>query len=67
LEALLRELLDQRTYPRLYRIAWSATAGHGEPGHGEHKEFLFGIDRILDGVQALIGQARSSSQGLPGA
>ena len=59
-EALLRELVDERTYPRLYRIAWSAPAGGDKPGHDEQEEFLFGIDRILDGVQALIEQAQSS-------
>ncbi|WP_300609652.1 TetR/AcrR family transcriptional regulator C-terminal domain-containing protein [Trebonia sp.] len=50
-EALLRELVDGKTYPLLYGIAWS------DPAHGqrsEREEFLFGIDLILDGVQALI-------------
>lgn len=59
-EALLRELIDDRAYPRLYRIAWSAGAGDESASPGEHEEFLFGIDRILDGVQALIGQASAS-------
>ncbi len=50
-EALLRELVDERTYPRLYRLAWQP-----EPATSmsEHEEFLFGVDTILDGVQALI-------------
>ncbi len=50
-DALLRELVDERAYPRLYRIAWSPPSG-AEPS--EREEFLFGVDRILDGVQALI-------------
>ena len=50
-DALLRELVDEKTYPRLHRIAWSPPDG-GEPS--EREEFLFGVDRILDGVQALI-------------
>jgi AcrR family transcriptional regulator len=50
-DALLRELVDEKTYPRLHKIAWSS-AGGAEPS--EREEFLFGLDRILDGVQALI-------------
>jgi len=54
-EALLRELVDEKTYPRLHRIAWAdtdlATAS-------EREEFLFGIDRILDGVQSLMDRSR---------
>jgi AcrR family transcriptional regulator len=53
-EDLLRELVDEQTYPHLYRLAWSS------PGSGplsEREEFLAGIDLILDGVQALIDRA----------
>jgi hypothetical protein len=54
-DALLRELVDERTYPRLYRLAW----GPGpEKPPSEREEFLFGIDLILDGVQALIDRAK---------
>jgi AcrR family transcriptional regulator len=63
-DALLRELADEQTYPRLYRIAWTPPAGAdgGADGSGtepsaeqaEYEQFLFGIDTILDGVQALI-------------
>jgi len=50
-EALLRELVDEQTYPRLHRLAWQP-----EPEHplSEREEFLFGVDIILDGVQSLI-------------
>jgi AcrR family transcriptional regulator len=50
-EGLLRELVDEPTYPRLYRLAWS-----DEPASrpSEREEFLLGVDLILDGVQALI-------------
>ena len=54
-EALLRELVDERTYPRLYRLAWSA--GPLSPP-SEREEYLNGVDLILDGVQALIDRAR---------
>ncbi len=52
--ALLRELVDERTYPRLHRIAWSARPEGDGPGAHEDEEFLFGVERILDGVQALV-------------
>jgi AcrR family transcriptional regulator len=50
-EALLRELVDEPTYPRLYRLAWSPPPASQR---SEREEFLFGIDLILDGIQALI-------------
>ena len=59
-EALLRELVDKRTYPRLYRIAWAGEIGSNPSGFDEQEEFLFGVDRILDGVQALIEQTKPS-------
>lgn len=58
-ESLLRELLDEQTWPRLYRIAWSP----GAATVSERDEFLFGIDRILDGVAALIERAREGGSG----
>jgi AcrR family transcriptional regulator len=60
-DALLRELVDEKTYPRLYRVAWTAPgSGEGVDGGGppsERDEFLFGIDRILDGIQAYMDRA----------
>jgi hypothetical protein len=53
-EALLRELVDEQTYPRLHRIAWSKAIGGNPSGFDEKAEFAFGVDRILDGVQVLI-------------
>jgi AcrR family transcriptional regulator len=53
-EALLRELADAERFPRLHRLAWNAEVGDAPSGHDEAAEFLFGVDRILDGVQALI-------------
>jgi AcrR family transcriptional regulator len=54
-EALLRELIDEPTFPRLYRLAWSSQ--ETEPGD-PRAEFLFGLDLILDGVQALIDRTK---------
>jgi AcrR family transcriptional regulator len=52
-ESLLRELLDEESYPRLHRLAWFGA----ESLPDERAEFLWGLDRILDGVQVLIDQA----------
>ncbi len=59
-EGLLRELIDEKAYPRLYRIAWSDPAA-GQPP--EREEFLFGIDLNLDGVQALIDRRHEHRPG----
>lgn len=59
-DALLRELADKETYPRMYRVAWSA--GGGEPPD-ERAEFFFGLDRILDGIQAYIDRPCDRSTG----
>jgi AcrR family transcriptional regulator len=61
-EALLRELVDEATYPLLHQIAWSAEIGGNPSGFEEHEEFLFGVDCILDGTQALIDQTRRSKR-----
>jgi AcrR family transcriptional regulator len=53
-EDLLRELVDERTFPRLYRLAWSSPPADQL---SEREEFLAGIDLILDGVQARIDRA----------
>jgi AcrR family transcriptional regulator len=57
-EALLRELVDEQTYPRLYRIAWSEAIGSHPSGFDEKAEFAFGVERILDGVQVLIDKGQ---------
>jgi AcrR family transcriptional regulator len=58
-ESLLRELLDEQTYPRLYRIAWAPAAA----AVSERHEFLWGIDRILDAVAALIERTSQGGSG----
>ena len=59
-EALLRELANEQTYPRLHRLAWSADPGGNPAGFEEREEFLFGLDAILDGVQALIDRSKAA-------
>ena len=57
-EGLVREVADEQTYPRLHRLAWSASIGDDPTGFDEQEEFLFGLDRILDGVEVLIRTAQ---------
>jgi len=57
-ESLLRELIDQRTYPRLHQIAWSEVIGDNPSGFDEQEEYQFGLDSILDGVQTLIDRSQ---------
>ena len=54
-EDLLRELVDERTYPRLYRLAWASSPAES---WSEREEYLAGVDLILDGVQASIDRAK---------
>jgi AcrR family transcriptional regulator len=53
--SLLRELVDEETYPRLSRIAAAIPEGSGPE---DAEEFAFGLDRILDGIEALIERGR---------
>jgi AcrR family transcriptional regulator len=57
-EGLVREVADEQTYPRLHRLAWSASIGDDPTGFDDQEEFLFGLDRILDGVEVLIRTSR---------
>jgi AcrR family transcriptional regulator len=50
-EDVLRLVVDETTYPRLHRLAWSSDAGLPAD---EWAEFLGGIDCILDGIHAQI-------------
>ena len=58
-EGLVREVADEQTYPRLHRLAWSASIGDDPTGFDEQEEFRFGLDRILDGVEALIARTQA--------
>jgi AcrR family transcriptional regulator len=48
---LLRELVDQATFPRLHELAWTEDPDR-QPD--DQAEFAFAIDRILDGIEAYI-------------
>ena len=54
-EELLRELVDEQTYPQLYRLAWASSPADSL---SEREEFVAGVGVILDGVQALIDRAK---------
>ena len=60
-EQLLRQLVDEKSYPILHRLAWSAAIGDAPSGMDEAAEFQFGVECILDGVQKLI--ERSEGRG----
>jgi AcrR family transcriptional regulator len=53
-DELLRELVDEQRYPRLYRIAWAAENSGVPPALEEQQNYLFGLERILDGVEAFM-------------
>ena len=53
-EALLRVLVDEPTFPRLHRIAFTQRVGPAPQGFEDAAEFEWGLERILDGVAALI-------------
>jgi AcrR family transcriptional regulator len=53
-EELVRQLVDEKSYPILHRLAWSAEIGDSPAGMDEAAEFRFGVECILDGVQKLI-------------
>lgn len=61
-EELLRELIDEASYPRLHRIAWAEGIGDSPAGFDERDEFAFGLELILDGIQALIARVRPSTR-----
>ncbi len=61
-EALLRELVDEQTYPRLHRLAWSAPPERRRPAVGTRAVHVR-HRHILDGVQALIDRVRPESAG----
>ncbi len=60
-EELLRQLVDEQSYPILHRLAWSAAIGDAPSGMDEAAEFQFGVECILDGVEQLI--QRSAGRG----
>jgi AcrR family transcriptional regulator len=50
-DELLRELVDEPSYPNLHRMVWTPPEC---PPPTEYEQFLFGIDCILDGVETLV-------------
>jgi len=50
---LIRQLVDEETFPRLHRLAWAPQPGE-QRAPTETEEMAFGLEVILDGVQALI-------------
>ncbi|KOX14196.1 TetR family transcriptional regulator [Saccharothrix sp. NRRL B-16348] len=50
---LLARVLDPARFPLATRVGAAAGAAHGAAYHGDHA-FTFGLDRVLDGIQALV-------------
>jgi AcrR family transcriptional regulator len=61
-DGLLRELADEESYPRLHHIAWSRALSDDASASDERLAYLFGLDIILNGVQALIDRAGPKSK-----
>lgn len=66
--ALIRTVVNEREYPALYRLAWSAELTARPDPNGlppgvdvDLLGFRFGIDCILDGVQKLIERRSAGS------
>jgi AcrR family transcriptional regulator len=55
--AMIRDVADRDRFPAL---ATFMDAGVFESDDGPDDEFIFGLDRILDGIEALIGVAPAS-------
>lgn len=62
-EQLLRRLVDKKTYPLLHRIAWCDEIGDNASGFDEQEEFAFGLDRILDGIEAFVAKRKARRRG----
>jgi hypothetical protein len=50
---LLARVLDPRTYPLATRVGTTAGAAHGSAHDPDHA-YEFGLQRVLDGLAALI-------------
>jgi Tetracyclin repressor-like, C-terminal domain len=58
-EDALRLVVDEATYPRLHRMAWSNDARQAPD---EWADFLNGVDCILDGIQAQVSRNRATKK-----
>jgi hypothetical protein len=50
---LLARILDERAYPLAARVGSAAGAAHGSAHDPDHA-YRFGLDRVLDGLAAII-------------
>ncbi|WP_405640914.1 TetR/AcrR family transcriptional regulator [Streptomyces uncialis] len=56
--AALRALTDAGRHPALTRLLGSGVFEHGDHGDGADVDFDFGLDRVLDGIEALVVSRR---------
>lgn len=59
---MLAELLDPATYPAL-SAAMRSGVMHGAEGWSDDGDFVFGLDLLLDGIEALIERRRAARPG----
>lgn len=52
--AVLRAVVDDETYPAVYRAAHSGELDDPEEGSGQYESFLLGLRFILDGIAARV-------------
>lgn len=58
--ALMAELVDEETYPRLARISRSQVFAGGEGTWIDENDFWSGLDLLLDGIETLIARRRGA-------
>jgi hypothetical protein len=61
---LLARILDERAYPLAARVGSAAGAAHGSAHDPDHA-YRFGLDRVLDGLAAIIDASGWSAERKP--
>jgi Tetracyclin repressor-like, C-terminal domain len=61
---LLARILDQNAYPLAARVGSTAGAAHGSTYDPDHA-YRFGLDRVLDGLAAIIEPSGKSAERNP--
>jgi len=62
---LLQRLVDDRRFPALSTVVQAGVMQSDAEGDDFHDEFVFGLDRILDGVEALVRARTATTENRP--